>query len=104
MTERKITGDSPPGEVWQDGPTTDEWMAMLRYKDKVTQEMVGVVQAVVEAARTALAHVEELEDAWRRGVLSEPPYDGGTRSNRNMDVKIALKKALDALDKGGRNA
>lgn len=58
--------------------------------------------ALVEAARAAKAHIQELRDAWQRGAIDELDTLGGTRSNRNVAVDTALWKALAALDaKGG---
>jgi hypothetical protein len=54
------------------------------------------VTALRDALGAALEHVEELEEAWRRGVLTEPPYEGGTRSNRNVKVRVAIRKALES--------
>jgi hypothetical protein len=42
------------------------------------------------------AHLEELEDAWRRGCISEHDRQGGTRSNRNVEVLILVRKLLGA--------
>lgn len=49
---------------------------------------------LVAVLEQALAHVEELEDAWMRGNISEHDGLGGTRSNRNHDVRVALTKVL----------
>lgn len=50
--------------------------------------------ALLAAARDALSHIEELEEAWRRGVLHELDTPGGTRSNKNVDVRVALEAAI----------
>lgn len=42
----------------------------------------------------ALFRLEELRDAWSRAVIAERDNLGGTRSNRNVDVEIALRKVL----------
>jgi len=44
--------------------------------------------------RKVFEHLEELEEAWRRGALSEHDGHGGTRSNRNADLVRELGKAL----------
>ncbi len=49
------------------------------------------------ASVAALKHVEELRDAWVRGVIDDRDGRGGTRSSRNVDVEVALRKALDRL-------
>lgn len=48
------------------------------------------------AARLALDHVLELEDAWVRGTIVERDHlhRGVERSNRNVDVRVALSSAL----------
>ena len=53
------------------------------------------LRAAVEAA---LAHVTELEEAWRIGKIRESDHYtmGATRSNRNIDVRVACEKALAA--------
>lgn len=57
------------------------------------------LRAQVEALRgsleKALEHVLELEDAWQRGCVSEHDGKGGIRSNRNVEVRVAIRKALD---------
>lgn len=55
--------------------------------------------ALVLACQFALAHVQELREAWRSGALSERDGRGGMRSNRNFEVEVALRKALG--DDGG---
>lgn len=47
----------------------------------------------------ALGHVQELRDAWERGVISEHDGLGGTRSNRNVDVEVRLRSLLGGLDR-----
>lgn len=47
-----------------------------------------------ETAELALAHVRELEDAWRSGALTERDGNGGARSNRNLEVRCRLETAL----------
>lgn len=46
------------------------------------------------AATAALQHVLELEDAWQRGAIHEIDGNGGTRSNRNVEVRSRLELAL----------
>lgn len=55
------------------------------------------VRDLVDAANDALQHVEELREAWRTGALDERDGQGGTRSNRNVDVEVKLRRTLDAL-------
>ena len=56
-------------------------------KDKLIAELVT-------ACKVALAHVEELREAWRTGALSERDGHGGTRSNRNVEVEGQLRAAI----------
>jgi hypothetical protein len=58
----------------------------------------NVPGALVEACRAALAHTEELREAWQRGVLDERDGLGGRRSNRNVDVNVKLRQALEKLE------
>ena len=60
---------------------------------QAAQERVRVLE---EALRDAKAHVDEMEEAWARGVISEHDGKGGTRSNRNVAVARALRAALEA--------
>lgn len=52
---------------------------------------------VVEAMQAALEHVRELREAWRVGAIHEIDGGGGTRSNRNVDVEVALRDTLATL-------
>ena len=51
-------------------------------------------KALVGALEQALNHCEELREAWERGALDERDGLGGTRSNRNVAVVIALHAVL----------
>lgn len=46
------------------------------------------------AIQTALAHVQELREAWTTGALSEHDGKGGTRSNRNVYVEGLLNDIM----------
>ena len=52
------------------------------------------VEALRGALRETVEHIEELEDAWRRGALSEHDGQGGTRSSRNLWLRVKLRKLL----------
>ena len=52
---------------------------------------------LVSAAYIAWEHLDELEETWRRGVISENDGKGGTRSNRNVEVARRLSAALKAV-------
>ena len=49
---------------------------------------------LLAACEAAKAHVAELRDAWEHGVIHEIDWQGGTRSNRNVDVEVMLRKAI----------
>lgn len=53
---------------------------------------------VVEAAREAWAHLDELRSAWMSGAISDHDGKGGQRSNRNVDVEVKLRYALEAYE------
>lgn len=69
--------------VRKNAPTILAGLAALEERDKL--------RAACEAA---LAHVSELEDSWMRGCIREGDTTGGTRSNRNRDVRVQLCAAL----------
>ena len=50
---------------------------------------------LVAAAEIALEHVKELREAWRTGAIRECDGNGGTRSNRNVDVEVRLRRVLE---------
>lgn len=56
------------------------------------------IAALVAAAQEVDIHLAELEDAWSRGALSEHDGKGGTRSNRNADLRRRLTRALLAAE------
>ena len=56
------------------------------------------VQRLIAACEAALAHVQELEEAWRRGAITEHDGKGGTRSNRNVDVRAILADAISGKE------
>jgi len=57
-------------------------------------EDATIIADLLAAAEAALAHVEELEESWSRGALEERDGKGGTRSNRNVDVRVQLQAAI----------
>lgn len=66
-------------------------------KKKVEQSLAverEQVKRLRELATTAQSHLEELRDAWERGVIHEHDSKGGTRSNRNADVLSEIRAAL----------
>ncbi len=57
-------------------------------------------QALSEACEAAQSHILELEDAWLRGCITENDGQGGTRSNRNIEVRNVIRAALAKFRKG----
>lgn len=53
------------------------------------------VAPMIEALKNAHAHVAELREAWERGSIREIDNLGGTRSNRNVDVEVELRKVIE---------
>jgi hypothetical protein len=58
------------------------------------KRLEGSAPALLDACKEALEHISELEEAWRTGALSERDGKGGTRSNRNLDVRVILESAI----------
>jgi Ribonuclease G/E len=58
----------------------------------------------IQLLREIVDHLEELEEAWRRGVIWESAGEGGTRSNRNVDLARRLVKYLDSVTGEGQDA
>ena len=56
---------------------------------------------VLGALEEALLHLEELEEAWARGIIHESDGKGGTRSNRNFAC-VGRARAAIANAKGER--
>ena len=85
-------------------PTCRVCKKSFRYDDEVgyAVDQCGPICDGIEAGRrsmlpalqAALAHVEELRDAWMRGAIDERDGLGGTRSNRNCEVETALRAAI----------
>jgi len=73
--------------------------------DRITarDERIAELEA---ALRFAHAHIDELCDAWERGVISEHDGRGGLRSNRNAAVEILKASDIPASSsaKSGRLA
>lgn len=58
---------------------------------------------LVDAAHEALAYVWELREAWRTGAIADRDGKGGERSNRNVEVEVKLRKALESLGKDSQS-
>ncbi len=63
--------------------------AFAREQDALQRDMLTALEA-------AYSHVLELREAWARGVLREGDGLGGSgiRSNRNVDVELAIRAIL----------
>lgn len=75
--------------------------AYIREWQKIRLEYAAlklVRDDLLAACEAALAHVEELRDAWMRGAISECDGRGGTRSNRNVDVENQLRAAIQKAE------
>ena len=72
--------------------------ADLAAREQELEQAQTAGKALAIAAAEALVHTLELEDAWQRGVMRESDHYrmGGTRSNRNVQARVSLHKALDA--------
>ena len=76
-----------------DGPSDDEMMA-FRVERAEQARRAACYPALLAAAERALQHIEELEEAWRRGVLRDGEGESGIRSNRNVDCRVLLRAAI----------
>ena len=56
--------------------------------------LAGREAAMAAALKIAQGHCEELREAWERGALDEHDGKGGTRSNRNVEVLLAIRATL----------
>lgn len=75
-------------------PRKQEEAARAAWEAAVNQNVPGYVLMALAAAHK---HTEELREAWRRGVIDERDGQGGTRSNRNVDVEVGTRRALEML-------
>jgi hypothetical protein len=55
--------------------------------EKAAPDLLAVCKATLE-------HISELQEAWRTGAITERDDLGGTRSNRNVDVRVNLEAAI----------
>lgn len=55
------------------------------------------LRLAAKALGMARLHVGELEEAWRSGALREHDGKGGTRSNRNVEMRVVIDETLAAL-------
>ena len=57
----------------------------------------GIPAYVLMALVAAKAHTGELREAWMRGVMDERDGHSSQRSNRNVDVDVAVRNAIEML-------
>lgn len=77
----------------------EENKALVKANEYLTEQLelandTTLPSALLTPLREASAHLDELEGAWRRGVISEHDGKGGIRSNRNESVARQLRAAL----------
>lgn len=77
------------------------WL-LMDHAEQVAEALESL-HAIHKALESALLHVTELEDAWRRGAIDERDGLGGTRSNRNIEVRNLIQSVMAADKKGKRN-
>lgn len=70
-------------------------LLLIGSKEVAIQSAAAKLEPLVCASALALTHVTELRKAWRTGAIDERDGYGGLRSNRNVDVEVALRKALE---------
>jgi len=66
-----------------------------------TARLIAAARDLLAACQAAMEHVIELESAWVTGALHERDDKGGTRSNRNTDVREQLRTAIAAATERG---
>jgi hypothetical protein len=76
--------------------TSERLVSLERRIWRIEALFDGRLDNLYNSAQCALTHIIDLEDAWERGALS---HDGrnSVLSNRNVNVRVALAKALHAL-------
>jgi hypothetical protein len=84
---RKLPG---PGKVYALELDLRDARAALRAREGLLEEARLLMVTVRD-------HIDELEEAWRRGAISEHDGKGGTRSNRNVTMRVELNKMLARL-------
>ena len=92
--------DPPKGHT-HGVPMTADHQALVAELRAELARVKAQRDALLRGVEFALSHVEELEEAWRRGKISEPDGLGGRRSNRNVDVRVRLRAAIAACEPDG---
>lgn len=98
MLHKKMTFN----EWWYDHRIKNGWgdtkqrreLARAAWEAAAAQDVPAYVLFALAAAN---GHATELREAWRRGVIDERDGQGGTRSNRNVDVEVGTRRALEML-------
>ncbi len=69
-------------------------------RNRSAREALDVIlmREALEALKQTYIHCEELRDAWERGALDEHDGKGGTRSNRNYTVVLAVRASITKLE------
>ncbi len=88
----------PPEVVWEN-LTPESQTAYLEQAQAALDACHA--EEMIEALKASHAHVQELRGAWQRGAISEHDGQGGTRSNRNVDVEVQLRGLLAKLGEAG---
>jgi hypothetical protein len=77
--------------------TSERLVSLEKRIWKIEGVFDGRIDNLYNSAQRALTHIIDLEDAWRRGALESRDGLNALRSNQNVDVRVALAKALYAL-------
>jgi len=72
------------------------WLRMQFTHGNREDEFDAAVAPLLDALEKALFHVEDLRDAWARGAITAHDGRGGERSNRNVEVAVAIPALLRA--------
>lgn len=79
--------------------TSEELIAeQWKRRALAAEPKAALFDEMLAALRESREHVLELSEAWRTGALSEHDGLGGTRSNRNSDVRVLLREVIQKAD------
>lgn len=76
--------------------STDADADFIRESRQDVPALCAALREVLALLRECEEHMQELRDAWERGVFDEHDGRGGTRSNRNVEVLVKLQALLAA--------
>lgn len=93
---QKLADDDAEGrDTWTDRCLDLEpVIERFRVREQQRAELREINAGLLEACKAAQLHTQELWDAWQRGAINERDGLGGIRSNRNMEVDVALRAAI----------